>query len=379
MSSITYSPRTGGGNPSLADIEREILENLVEKYEKKGGGETSASVTTIYRRYNEISEPVQKTEWFESAARMLQDKGLVETVWKDGRITRFRLVISEAGRFPEVIGREISLKQDGRSVLKNDNLHALIDTSYYMLHPSDYLKEREAVLSLSAFLAEHDPRSMPAVSEKERCFQIWREEKMFYAGGRNVLKHCGIDEAVLNTYKTYEPVPYMSFTDKVPQNILFVENSATYGSILMMKRDGEGGAVVCGKVFGTIVYGGGDRILGQIEGWKVPYVPEYLTDDRNEYYYFGDLDRCGIQIFMGLERAAPFPVSPLREAYVRMAEKMEGYLKDSGDGKMMPVKQKKVSVSGFDKYFSEDEWRTMEDLLRRGYLVPQEILTAEDL
>ena len=365
---------------TLADIERDILEKIVEKYEKKGGGETSVAVTTVYKRYNDISEPVQNTEWFENAVASLEKKSLVKASRKNRQITRIKLNISELEKASLTLERDITVKKDGRKLLSEDGLCGEINKDYYTAHPSDYLKEREYVIRLSGYLSEHADGSEEPAAERERCFQIWQEEKMLTENtGENVLRHCSIPQSRLNTYKTYEPIPYRSFTDSVPQSILFVENSATYCTIVKMKKEEDMGVKAFGKEFGTVVYGGGQRILGQIEGWKEPYVESYLTDKRNRFYYFGDLDRSGIQIFLALENMFHFSVIPLKEAYVKMAEMMLACLDEKKNGKKMPEKQIKTSITGFEKYFSTEEWDIIVGLLNNGYLIPQEILTKNEI
>ena len=365
---------------TLADIEKDILEKIVERYEKKGGGETSVAVTTVYRKYNDISEPVQKTEWFENAVASLEKKGLIKVSRKNEQITRIRFNTSELEKASSVLGRDITVKEDGRKFLSEDGLCSEINRDYYTKHPSDYLKEREYVIQLSDYLSEHAAGSEEPVAERERCFQIWQEEKMLTEDiGENVLRHCSIPESRLGTYKTYEPIPYRSFTDSVPQNILFVENSATYCTIVKMKKEGDRGVRAFGKEFGTVVYGARQRILGQIEGWREPYIEPYLTDKRNRFYYFGDLDRSGIQIFLALESMFAFPIIPLKEAYVKMAEMMLACLDEKKNGKKMPEKQIRTSIAGFEKYFSAEEWDMIIGLLKDGYLIPQEILTKNEI
>lgn len=195
--------------------------------------------------------------------------------------------------------------------------------------------------------------------------------------GRLILSHCGIAPEQLSVYRTFEPVPYRSFSRKTPQAVLFVENSATYCSIL--RTAGSAPPVVFGKQFGTVVYGGGDRILGQAGGWTEEYVDKYLTYKENAVFYFGDLDRTGISIFLSLEKLLPLRIVPLKEAYVRMAEKMLEYESREEAKKMMPEKQLMTGISGFERYFEPHEWDIISGILKKGYLVPQEILTAGDM
>ena len=362
---------------TIVDVEKSILEKLVCAYEKKGGAEASVAAVSVYRRYKAIDEPVQNIEWFEEAVRILQQKELVHATWKKDEVSRLRLNTSMAEEAAQFLGRKLSLKQDGRTLLENDGLHPSIDTSYYAAHPSDYVKERKDVLALSSYLYFTEGKALHPVSRRERAFEIWQEEKTFSQGsGSAVLAHCDISEASLCIYETYEPIPYRSFTRDTPQNVLFVENSATYGTLLKMASGS--GVRVFGKDFGTIVFSAGDRILAQIAGWNSTYIERHLLDPADRFYYFGDLDLSGIRIFLALKNAAPFDIVPLRSAYISMADKMSWYEKNMPGRKTMPKNQYRNEIGGFSGYFEKEEWERISSMLGKGYLVPQEILTAKD-
>lgn len=364
---------------TLPEIKENILNTLVDAYEKKGGGETYVAPKTAYRGYDKLDEPVKNIERFEAAANDLSTMGMVTLSWGKDKITRIRLVTSSVDEIYKFLKRPVRLKEDGISILEKDDLCNRIDVSFYKTHPSEYLKDRIRVLQLSEYFKNGVPK-MPA-AERERCYQIWHEEKMLSQSemnGQRILDRCRIQGSALNTYKTFEPFAYRTFSEKAPQNVLFVENSATYCTLLKMSDKDTLKAF--GMDFGTIVYGAGDRILAQIKGWDKGMAEQYLLNKSNRFYYFGDLDLSGINIFLSLRAIAPFQITPLKEAYMMMCAKEEKYLsRENKKGKMMPEKQKKLSTGDFHTYFTEEEWRRIRSLLMDGRLIPQEILIAEDM
>lgn len=119
--------------------------------------------------------------------------------------------------------------------------------------------------ALNKFLSERE--KFPPCSERERCYQIWGNEKFLsekYSGnhtGQTLLNRCGITQKErtekLKIYPTSEPLPQFNYKTAGFDKILIVENSDPFTAcqkVLESKRQ------ILGKDFGVIIYGGGKAI-----------------------------------------------------------------------------------------------------------------------
>ena len=124
-------------------------------------------------------------------------------------------------------------------------LYTGIDIDFYLRHPDIYEAERSYVKQLSDYLKENGKGLKSPVSVNERCFEIWRREK-FLTGkkedgnfGREILKHCGLDESDLNVYETSEPIAYYSNSKSNPQKLLILENLDPFFGMRIHLIDGN--------------------------------------------------------------------------------------------------------------------------------------------
>ena len=124
-------------------------------------------------------------------------------------------------------------------------------------------------------------------SINERSFEIWGREKFLSKEqGKKVLSHCGLDLEFLDLYPTAEPLAYYSHTRETPQNLLILENKDTFFS--MRRHLLEGGEKILGTEIGTLIYGGGKRIIRSFQDFSLCIEP-YMRDAGNKIYYFGEL------------------------------------------------------------------------------------------
>ena len=237
-----------------------------------------------------------------------------------------------------------------------------INIDYYTAHPDVYRKEREQALQLEAWLKHKDDVS---VSENERRYEIWGYEKF---NETNILKHCGIDKALLNTYKTVEPFAYYSHTRKTPQKLLIIENKDPFYG--MRKHLLAGHDTICGEEIGTLIYVGGNGVGSSLTEFESSAEP-YMLADGNELLYIGDLDYAGIRIYETLVELTGLPVKPFVKGYKTMLDKA-----------VSPGKCKKnqafESGNRFFSYFDSDTANHIRDLLAKGLYIPQEILTIKN-
>ncbi|MBR1709436.1 MAG: hypothetical protein IJ719_11500 [Clostridia bacterium] len=264
-----------------------------------------------------------------------------------------------------------------RSQLKEDLLYHLnsgISIEYYLRHLDVYENEQADVHRLSHFL---DRTSVQAASMtvNERAFDIWGREKYLTAGpGRTILRHCGMEIGDLGCYPTAEPFAAFVHSRETPQNLLILENKDPF--ISMRGHLLGGHSTVLGTEIGTLIYGGGKRVVSSFQDFSLSAEP-YMQVPENRLYYFGDLDYEGILIYESLIAHFEHPgltIVPFLPGYQAMLSKaesaislptpLEGQNRDCGDL--------------FFRHFSQEVQAKMRTLLDSNRYIPQEILNAND-
>ncbi|MGN0240705.1 MAG: Wadjet anti-phage system protein JetD domain-containing protein [Candidatus Weimeria sp.] len=258
-------------------------------------------------------------------------------------------------------------------------LNYRISPDYYLHHISVYEKDRKYVLMLSEYLNTHEDALKIPVSENERSFDIWHLEKFFQkSGGFRILKNCGMTREDMNYYTTQEPLAYYSASREPGTVFLFVENKDTFFSIRRILIEKKSTAEILGVPVSTVIYGSGKGIWKSIEDFE-SCVEEYMTDVRNSYLYFGDIDYEGIGIYDNLRRiftSSGRRLLPFTRGYQRMVEKA---VADGTDE--MPFtkeKQNRNIDSEFFSHFDTETAETMKSLLESDRYIPQEIVNVTD-
>lgn len=261
--------------------------------------------------------------------------------------------------------------------LKQELLYKLapqIDITYYMHNLAAYAKERQDVLQLSSFLQNSETLLAREASYNERSFQIWGREKfLLKEEGKKILKHCGLSLEYLHCYSTCEPFAYFALTRQTPQKILIIENKDTFFS--MRRHLLAGNELLFSEQISTLIYGAGKRVISCFQEFAVSAEP-YMLDAGNELLYFGDFDYEGIGIYETLAEsfAEQGSIKPFVPAYLAMLQKSKGYHK-------LPTtkeEQNRNLHGSFFNYFSAEEQKEMQNILRQDLYIPQEILTLLD-
>ena len=261
--------------------------------------------------------------------------------------------------------------------LKQELLYKLasqIDITYYMHNLAAYAKERQDILQLSSFLQNSASLLTREASYNERSFQIWGREKFLLKGeGKKILKHCGLSLEYLHCYSTCEPFAYFALTRQTPQKILIIENKDTFFS--MRRHLLAGNELLFSEQISTLIYGAGKRVISCFQEFAVSAEP-YMLAAGNELLYFGDFDYEGIGIYETLAEgfAEQGSIKPFIPAYLAMLQKSKGY-------PMLPTtkeEQNRNLQGSFFNYFSAEEQKEMQNILRQDLYIPQEILTLLD-
>lgn len=250
-----------------------------------------------------------------------------------------------------------------------------MNISYFRNNIEKYKENRKYILKLNNFLINNRENLEERISQKERSFQIWQEEKYLQGKGLTLLNKLEVDTEKLNYYETNEPLAYYSITKKVPQNILIIENMDTFYTI--RKHLMDKGKNVFGEEIGTVVYGKGKGIEKAIKDFDL-VVDSYVSDTRNKILYLGDLDFEGIIIYEGLEKLikGKYYIRPFVEGYKKMIDKA---LNNNYELQLSKEKQNKNIKEEFLGRFDEEYKGKILKILKDGLYIPQEILNIGDL
>lgn len=302
---------------------------------------------------------------------------LVNTLIEEGHLSPIKSSKSN-GKKPPLFNRyHIIKEQEDISKLTEELLYQLnpmLKNDYYIKNIETYKKDRSHVRLLNDFFQNHKENLQNAISYNERSFEIWGREKfLLKEGGIRILKNVGLSVGDLNVYPTTEPLAYYSKYKTTPQKILILENKDTFYS--MRKHLLAGNPTILGIDIGTLIYGGGKSIYKSFRDFTFCVEP-YLSDEKNEILYFGDLDYEGIIIYETLQDCFQdkLIVKPFCIAYEAMLRKGKAYQLP-----FMKEGQNSNIGSTFFAYFREEIQEQMKLILRENRYIPQEILQIVDL
>lgn len=249
------------------------------------------------------------------------------------------------------------------------------DIRYYKKNIEKYKEHREYILALNSFIKNNEDLLKIPLSMNERSFQIWGREKFLQKEeGKSILKNLGMHLDFLNYYDTSEPLAYYSKSKNSPQNILILENKDTYYT--MRKYLINSNNNILGVEIDTVMYGAGKGIIKAFKDYDIS-VEEYLSNNENRIYYFGDLDYEGIIIYENFydKYKEKYYIKPFIEGYKKMIDKI---ININSLPKTKEGQNRNIS-NCFLKEFSVDYRVRIEEILKSDLYIPQEVINIIDL
>lgn len=267
-----------------------------------------------------------------------------------------------------IIKKENNYQNDLQYIKK---LYPSFNISKYVKHPEMYNKYKNQINLLSNFLWKNEELLRSPMSINERSFQIWGEEKLLKDKSviNSIINYNDMDLSILNFYETPEPFFEYIFSNEDIMNILIIENKDTWFSLRKIMREEKFNYLF--RNYNIILYGEGKKIISRNDRFK-----EYdilLSKSKNSYYYFGDLDYEGIEIFQNLKvNNEKIKINLCTELYSLM-------LNESTKFNLPKTKlgQKKVDINLFLDNFNKDETELILNILNNGLYIPQEILNYQ--
>lgn len=186
-------------------------------------------------------------------------------------------------------------------------LHSLnkkINTDIYFKNEEMLKEDREKLIILNDFL-NNVTSDTPYMAINERSYELFGYEKELTGykekdlnGKRRYIGLLSRVKVSLESLHCYEKVNPLQccmgpgFYSKVSRNILIIENQDTYISFVRALFD-----TGLWSYLDMIVYGEGNAITGNFKNYSF-----YSISDKDNIYYFGDIDPEGLSIFKRMKK-----------------------------------------------------------------------------
>ena len=249
---------------------------------------------------------------------------------------------------------------------------AIIKSGYLQTKPELYLKYEAQFQKLNHYLFQ--TQASTSVSRKERSFAIFDEEKQLDDSSfHGLLERLGLTAEVLCYYDT----PEYCFNDYIPEReaqmtLLVCENKDIWFNIRRRMYE-DSARVIFGVRIDGVVYGSGNKIS---EPGALSAYTQFMGADNVRYFYWGDIDRAGLNIFMSLVRNNPQLdiqlFTPAYEEMLRLAELRN--IPDSLDHRGQNRNYEPI----YD-LFSNEMKHLLSDYIHANKRIPQEIINYEKL
>ncbi|MEA1883454.1 MAG: DUF2220 family protein [Thermotogota bacterium] len=240
-------------------------------------------------------------------------------------------------------------------------LHVALKITYYQNHLDEYIRDREIVHVLNDYFV--NGTSYQRIERRELAFMLFRKEKALDPSTKayKVLNRLGLNlERNFNCFDRRLPVTYFPFVKPV-KSVLIVENLTPFYDLFLIFRQINGQSKTSG--FDALALGNGNHIVSAFEFF------EDVFDDATtiDYYYWGDVDGAGLNIYLSLKKKYPkFKISLWEKAYEAMLQ--AGQWRDDSS------KLNESPAATSDKCLSK-----LLNVAADGKAIPQEVLNFSAL
>lgn len=248
-----------------------------------------------------------------------------------------------------------------------------MDLSYYLQHVVEYKEDRPCIIRISNLLSNGPAEILTA---NERAFELFGDEKALTSpdkaafDGSRVLKNLGLTLEDIGAETISEPFVYTKSNGFDTRDItsirtiLIVENKDTYWTLknAVLQSDLD--------YIDMVIYGEGKAILS-----KFKYIEEVGGRVSDNYFYFGDLDSEGIEIFHLVQKKySEYEIMPAVTYYEYMINKV-----GVGNAKAIRTHQKVRDCSSFIGYFSDTMGYNIKTIVENNLYIPQEAINRTDI
>lgn len=208
-------------------------------------------------------------------------------------------------------------------------------------------------------------KSVTPLSVNERSLQIFGNEKFLASPEcRKILNQYGLSMKLFNVYDTPEPFIYY-LNRSASKDALIVENKDTWYTMRKVLMDS---GRICNMDFKALIYGEGRKIQSSFEYMEADDTRD--IHDINRFYYFGDIDSSGIDIFYKLFKRYP------QHNIVAFEPGYEHLFKNKQIGRIKNLKQP-IAIPFYEVqatlgFLGEDAVNEIYTLCNHDYIIPQE-------
>lgn len=270
--------------------------------------------------------------------------------------------------------RKVEKKEDyENTTFEMMNLNQKINIGkFYLKRPKEYINDKKEISIINDFL--NNPLGIK-LTLHERSWQLFGDEKYLKNPGKKsdgeiLLQNLGITLDDLNCYYAYEPFIYFEntgFGKKEKRNILIVENKDTFWSFHNILFD-----ELSTLDIDMLIYGEGNKINSSLQYGEKLGVTAFDT-----IWYFGDIDREGLNIFLRLkERYESYDIKLRVELYELLLNLIDIDKTSIAKNKQKPVKE---SLEVFLDGMQYENKARIQEIIDINLYIPQEVLNYEVL
>ena len=249
---------------------------------------------------------------------------------------------------------------------------------WLLSHPGAFTLYERELRGIDAALQEGE---LPGdLTRRQLAYKMGGNEKFFEYGadGHKLLRAMGADDLIGHRLVPKADMLYHVPRRRKSMKILVTENLDPWLDVRdLMYEDGR--SLILGERVHGVVLGGGNPV---IENNRLSGLLETLGAETIEVLYWGDIDRAGLNLLQRLQAMLEgrYKVTPFMPAYRLMLERaMERYPDPDQNER---TTQENVEVQDFSSMLeglSDEQAAYFSSIIQKCGLIPQEILTKQDL
>lgn len=249
---------------------------------------------------------------------------------------------------------------------------------WLLSHPGAFTLYERELRGIDAALQEGE--LLGDLTRRQLAYKMGGNEKFFEYGadGHKLLRAMGADDLIGHRLVPKADMLYHVPRRRKSMKILVTENLDPWLDVRdLMYEDGR--SLILGERVHGVVLGGGNPV---IENNRLSGLLETLGAETIEVLYWGDIDRAGLNLLQRLQAMLEgrYKVTPFMPAYRLMLERaMERYPDPDQNER---TTQDNVEVQDFSSMLeglSDEQAAYFSSIIQKCGLIPQEILTKQDL
>lgn len=249
---------------------------------------------------------------------------------------------------------------------------------WLLSHPGAFTLYERELRGIDAALQEGE---LPGdLTRRQLAYKMGGNEKFFEYGadGHKLLRAMGADDLIGHRLVPKADMLYHVPRRRKSMKILVTENLDPWLDVRdLMYEDGR--SLILGERVHGVVLGGGNPV---IENNRLSGLLETLGAETIEVLYWGDIDRAGLNLLQRLQAMLEgrYKVTPFMPAYRLMLERAMGRYPDPDQNER--TTQDNVEVQDFSSMLeglSDEQAAYFSSIIQKCGLIPQEILTKQDL